>query len=95
MGRRQLADDQGRRWDVEDNGPISKREDVVDDAHDRYELRFTRDDGTERVREASRPLDKLADIELRSLLEGGSAESVDRGPDTAANRSGGYGRAAD
>lgn len=94
MSRRQLADDQGHRWDVEDQGPLEDPEgpEPQDIAH---QLRFRRDDGTEEVREAPHSLDHMADIELRALLETGSIGETRQEPDTEANRSSGYGSAED
>jgi hypothetical protein len=51
MSRRQLDDEAGRRWDVEDEGPLGEEtaEGLAGGAP--HQLRFIRDDGTERVRE--------------------------------------------
>lgn len=94
MSRRQLSDDEGHRWDVEDEGPLDRRAGAETDEESKHQLRFTRDDGAERVREAPHPLAHMADVELRSLLAGDEAEAV-RGPDTAANETAGYGDARD
>ena len=94
MSRRQLADEEGHRWDVEDEGPLR---DSGGTGHDEpvHQLRFTRDDGSERVREAPLSLDQMADTELRALLDAGDLGKAERGPDLEANRSGGYGDAPD
>lgn len=94
MSRRQLADEEGHRWDVEDQGPLKGRE-GPEHGTNAHQLRFTRDDGDERVREAPHSLDHMADAELRSLLTEERIVDPDRGPDLEANRSGGYGDAAD
>ena len=94
MSMRQLSDQHGHRWDVEDEGPLREQE-GPEGANAEHRLRFTRDDGAEEVRAAPRKLDRLADVELRTLLEAGSLGDVERGPDTEANRSGGYGDAVD
>jgi hypothetical protein len=84
MSRRQIADQDGHRWDVEDEGREGEQQ-----------LRFKRDDGTEEVRTSPRGVDQLADAEIRALLQGDDPTDVDRGPDTDANRSDGYGDARD
>ena len=89
MSHRQLADDRGHRWDVEDEGPFEDQDGPEREAE--HQLRFTRDDGAERIRTSPRSLDRLADAELRQLLERGDAEDLERGPDIRANRSRGYG----
>jgi hypothetical protein len=90
MGRRQIADQDGHRWDVEDEGPTG-----TSGAGEQHQLRFTRDDGTEHVRTSSLGVDQLADAELRALLQGDDPSNVTPGPDTDANRSRGYGDARD
>ena len=92
MSHRQLADQDGHRWDVEDEGPMDEQHGPEKASH---QLRFTRDDGAERIRSAPRSLNDLADIELRSILEGGRADDETRGPDIDANETGGYGDARD
>ena len=90
MGHRQLADQEGHRWDVEDQGPMRSAEGPEgDDAA--HQLRFRRDDGSELVREAPYSLDQMADRELRRLLAGEELDPSSSGPDLDANRSGGYG----
>lgn len=93
MSRRQLADEEGHRWDVEDEGPMREPRGPDDEAT--RQLRFTRDDGDERIRSAPRSLNQLADLELRGILEGDRADDGTRGPDTRANETGGYGDARD
>jgi hypothetical protein len=93
MSHRQLADKDGHRWDVEDQGPLRARGEAGD-GEAAHQLRFTRDDGDERVREAPHALDQMADVELRALLEERSQGGAG-GPDLEANRSGGYGDAGD
>lgn len=90
MSHRQLADQEGHRWDVEDQGPLKDPEGPEGDETP-HQLRFIRDDGDERIREAPSALDRMADTELRSLLEAGGVGETPRGPDLEANRSGGYG----
>lgn len=92
MSHRQLADQEGHRWDVEDEGPLDAQQGAETDGDTAHQLRFTRDDGAEAVRHAPHPLDYLADVELRSLLVGDEMPP-ERGPDTEANRTGGYGDA--
>lgn len=92
MSHRQLADQGGHRWDVEDEGPLEDREGPNGEPTP-HQLRFTRDDGDERVRAAPYPLDQMADTELRSLLESGDPGESRGGPDLDANRSSGYGDA--
>lgn len=94
MSHRQLADQDGHRWDVEDEGPLDDQE-GADDGTSTHQLRFTRDDGDERVREAPYSLNQMADSELRSLLTTGSVGGTGKDPDVEANRSGGYGDATD
>lgn len=94
MSRRQLADEDGHRWDVEDQGPLTDRE-GPDDGTSAHQLRFVRDDGDERIREAPHSLNQMADAELRSLLTEGSIGDPNPGPDLEANRSDGYGDADD
>jgi hypothetical protein len=72
MSHRQLSDRDGHRWDVEDQGPVHERGGEPADAVE-HQLRFRRDDGTEHVRTAPRSLDRLADAELRAVLEAGDA----------------------
>jgi hypothetical protein len=86
MGRRQIADEEGHRWDVEDDG-------VVDEEAVGYRLSFTRDDGTHEVRTAPHDVNQLADAELRALLKGEDPSSLSGGPDTEANRTRGCGDA--
>lgn len=94
MAYRQLAGGDGHRWDIEDEGPLPSSQGTDgDDAEHR--LRFTRDDGTERIRTSPRGLDRLRDAELRALLEGGDIEDAAPGPDTDANRNPDYGDARD
>lgn len=94
MSHRQLADREGHRWDVEDEGP--KREQPRSEGADpEHRFRFTRDDGAEEVRTSPRPLDQLADAQLRTLLDAGSVGDAPREPDLEANRSGGYGSVED
>ena len=94
MSQRQLADQEGHRWDVEDQGPL-REEEGPESGSVKHQLRFTRDDGQEAVREAPYALDQMADSELRGLLEAGEARGMGEGPDLEANRSGGYGDARD
>lgn len=94
MSHRQLADQEGHRWDVEDQGPLQDREGPEGD-NSAHQLRFTRDDGSEQVREAPYALDQMADTELRALLEAGGVGDAEKGPDLEANRTGGYGGARD
>lgn len=94
MSHRQLADQDGHRWDVEDQGPLRDQEGPEGETS-AHQLRFTRDDGTEEVREAPYSLDQMADTELRTLLDAGGVGDVEKGPDLEANRSGGYGDAGD
>lgn len=94
MSHRQLADQGGHRWDVEDEGPLQEPGGPEGEPAP-HQLRFTRDDGDERVREAPYALDQMADTELRNLLEEGAIGESRRGPDLDANRSGGYGDARD
>lgn len=94
MSNRQLADQDGHRWDVEDEGPL-RDEDGPEAEHTTHQLRFTRDDGSERIREAPFSLDQMADRELRTLLDGGGLGEATGGPDLDANRSRGYGDARD
>ena len=94
MSHRQLADQEGHRWDVEDQGPLRDQEGPEgDDAA--HQLRFRRDDGTEQLRAAPHPLDQMADAELRTLLDTGHVGEARKGPDLQANRTGGYGDAPD
>lgn len=86
MSRRQLADEEGHRWDVEDEGALTDN-----GASDEHRLRFTRDDGTEHIRAAPHGVDRLSDAELRSLLRDESASTPGGGPDRDANRTDGYG----
>jgi hypothetical protein len=88
MGRRQIADEEGHRWDVADDG-------VIEGEAPQYRLSFTRDDGTRKVRTAPHEVDQLADAELRALLKGEEPSSLAPGPDTEANRTRGYGDARD
>lgn len=92
MSHRQLADQEGHRWDVEDQGPLKDRQ-GPEGENAPHQLRFTRDDGSEEVREAPYSLDQMADPELRTLLDAGSVGEAGKGPDLEANRSGGYGDA--
>lgn len=95
MSHRQLSDQAGHRWDVEDQGPL-RDQDGPESGNSTHQLRFTRDDGSELVREAPFALDQMADRELRLLLDG--EEDLDpssSGPDLGANRSEGYGDARD
>ena len=92
MSNRQLADEDGHRWDIEDEGPTSDREGSEEQAS--HQLRFLRDDGEERVREAPQPLNQLADVELRALLRDEDPTEVPKGPDTE-SLGGGYGDAED
>lgn len=94
MSHRQLADEEGHRWDVEDQGPLRGQE-GPEGEHTPHQLRFRRDDGDERIREAPYSLDQMADTELRSLLNTGGVGDAVKGPDLEANRSGGYGDAED
>lgn len=94
MSHRQLADQEGHRWDVEDQGPIRAQEGPEGEGSS-HQLRFTRDDGSEEVREAPYSLDQMADTELRALLGAGGVGDAEKGPDLEANRSGGYGDARD
>jgi hypothetical protein len=94
MSHRQFADLDGHRWDVEDEGPVDARPGRPEDETE-HQLRFRRDDGTEHIRTAPRSLDRLADAELRAVLASRDPDRVERGPDTAANRSRGYGDASD
>lgn len=71
MSHRQLADQEGHRWDVEDQGPLKDQQGPEGD-NAPHQLRFTRDDGSEEVREAPYSLDQMADPELRTLLDAGS-----------------------
>jgi hypothetical protein len=89
MSHRQLADAQGDRWDVIDEGPVRDEEDTGSEVPHR--LRFVSDDGEERTAMAPRGVDALRDAELRALMEGKPAESAGPGPDLAANRVEGYG----
>lgn len=90
MSHRQLADREGHRWDIEDEGPLRERK-GPEGGNAEHRLRFTRDDGTEEIRTAPRALDQLADAQLRTLLDAGDVGEAPRGPDLEANRSGGYG----
>ena len=92
MPNRQLADEDGHRWDIEDEGPTNDRN--GSDHQTPHQLRFLRDDGEERVREAPQPLNQMADVELRALLAGEDPEEVRKGPDTE-SLGGGYGDAGD
>lgn len=94
MSHRQLADQEGHRWDVEDEGPLEDRDGPERDDTP-HQLRFTRDDGDERVREAPYSLNQMADSELRTLLNAGDVGEARKEPDLEANRSGGYGDATD
>jgi hypothetical protein len=94
MSHRQLADHAGHRWDVEDQGPLRAEEGPGSD-HSAHQLRFTRDDGSELVREAPFALDQMADRELRRLLDGEEVDRDSSGPDLEANRTEGYGDARD
>jgi hypothetical protein len=94
MGRRQFADDEGHRWDVEDEVEVEAGG-VNEGAGGQHRLRFKRDDGSEEFRTSPLTVDQLADVELRALLRGEHPGSVPRGPDTEANESGGYGSARD
>jgi hypothetical protein len=94
MSHRQLAGEDGHRWDVEDEGPLDDRGVSQRDGPS-HQLRFRRDDGAEEIRAAPRGLDQLADLELRALLQVGSVDDFRRGPDTPANETGGYGDARD
>ena len=94
MSHRQLADEDGHRWDVEDQGPLRARGEE-EDGEVAHQLRFTRDDGDERVREAPYALDQMADVELRALLDADGSVGDSGGPDLDANRSGGYGDTRD
>lgn len=91
MSHRQLSDQYGHRWDVEDQGPLrdQERPGGPEPAH---QLHFRRDDGTEHVRTAPHSLDQMADVELRALLEEVDPDEVRRGPDIDGNQ-GGYGDA--
>lgn len=66
MSHRQLADPDGHRWDVEDEGPLNPGDGPWAAAS--HQLRFRRDDGAEHVRTAPRALDRMADVELQRLL---------------------------
>ncbi len=90
MSHRQLADGQGNRWDVIDEGPIEGGGSSTGDPP-QHRLRFVSDDGLERSAVAPRGVDALRDAELRALLQGRDAASAGPGPDTAANRVEGYG----
>lgn len=79
---------------MEDEGPLQDPAGPAGEPTP-HQLRFIRDDGDERVREAPSALDQLADMELRSLLEEETVGDARRGPDLDANRSGGYGDAVD
>jgi hypothetical protein len=94
MSHRQLADQAGHRWDVEDQGPLRDEEGPESD-NSTHQLRFTRDDGSELVREAPFSLDQMADRELRMLLRDEALDRGSSGPDLEANRSDGYGDARD
>lgn len=92
MSHRQLADGEGHRWDVIDEGPIEGNGTSTGD-QPQHRLRFVSDDGVERSAVAPRGIDALRDAELRALLQGRDADSAGPGPDTAANRVEGYGDA--
>lgn len=94
MSHRQLSDREGHRWDVEDEGPVDARPGRPEDEVE-HQLRFRRDDGTEHLRTAPRSLEQLADTELRAVLEGQDPSTVERGPDTDANQTRGYGDVRD
>ncbi len=94
MSHRQLADQVGHRWDVEDQGPL-RAADGAEGESAAHQLRFRRDDGSELVREAPFSLDQMADRELRKLLAGEELDPSSSGPDLEANRSDGYGDAGD
>lgn len=94
MSHRQLADRGGHRWDVEDEGPLQDPGGPAGEPTP-HQLRFTRDDGDQRVRAAPCPMDRLADAELRSLLEEGVMGEPVKGPNLEANWTGGYGDAVD
>ncbi len=96
MGHRQIADQEGHRWDVEDVGPGGgERGEAEGGGEVEHRVRFTRDDGTERVRAGGKGVDELTDAQLRALLAGVDPSRVPPGPDTEANRSRGYGGATD